>query len=52
MSRPREREQVALKVARARLCNSVEENQRPLTGGARGFGFDMKPFGIVTVRVE
>ena len=34
------------------LCNSVEENQEPLTVSPHGFSFSVKPFGIVTVRLE
>ena len=41
-----------LSLERGWLCNTVEENQRPLTVSARGFSFDVKPFEIVTVRLE
>ncbi len=41
-----------LNVRRAWLCNNVEENRQPLAVSERGFAFDMKPFRIVTVRVE
>ncbi|MCL5744526.1 MAG: polysaccharide lyase family protein [Acidobacteria bacterium] len=41
-----------LNVERAWLCNSVEETQRPLTVSPGGFSFDVKPFEIVTVRLE
>jgi alpha-mannosidase len=34
------------------LCNSVEENQEPLTISPHGFSFSVKSFGIVTVRLE
>ena len=27
-------------------------NVQPLTASARGFAFDMKPFGILTVRLQ
>lgn len=39
-------------VDRAWLSNSVEENQHPLAVSAGGFDFDVKPFQIVTVRLE
>jgi len=41
-----------LSVERGWLCNSVEENQRPLTVSSRGFSFNAKPFEIITVRLE
>lgn len=43
---------LVLNLERAWLCNSVEENQRPLTVSPGGFSFDVKPFGIITVRLE
>lgn len=41
-----------LRLERVWLCNSVEENQRSLTVSPRGFSFNVKPFEIVTVRLE
>jgi alpha-mannosidase len=41
-----------LNVERGWRCNSVEENQEPLTVSPHGFSFSVKPFGIVTVRLE
>jgi hypothetical protein len=41
-----------LNVERAWLCNSVEENQRSLTISPGGIYFSVKPFEIVTVRLE
>lgn len=41
-----------LKVQNAWLCNSVEEKQRPLEVSPQGFAFPVKPFEIVTVRLE
>jgi hypothetical protein len=34
------------------MCNAMEENQQPLTTAAHGLSFSVKPFQIVTVRVE
>jgi len=41
-----------LEVQSAWRCNSLEENQRPLEVSPHGFTFQVKPFEIVTVRVE
>jgi hypothetical protein len=41
-----------LKVQNAWLCTSVEEKQRPLEVSPQGFTFPVKPFEIVTVRLE
>jgi len=41
-----------LKPDAAWLCNAMEENQQPLTVSSNGFGFTVKPFQIVTVRLE
>jgi alpha-mannosidase len=41
-----------LNVEKGWLCNGVEENQRPLTVSQAGFSFAVKPFEIVTVRLE
>jgi hypothetical protein len=39
-------------VGRAWLCNAVEEDQQPLTVSPHGFSFNVKPFQIVTVRLQ
>jgi hypothetical protein len=41
-----------LNVDRAWLCNSMEENRQPLTVAGGGFSFNVKPFEIVTVRLD
>jgi hypothetical protein len=41
-----------LNVDRAWLCTSVEENRQPLTVSGGGFSFNVKPFEIVTVRLD
>jgi alpha-mannosidase len=41
-----------LQVRGAWMCNAVEENQQALTTTAQGLSFPVKPFQIVTVRVE
>jgi alpha-mannosidase len=41
-----------LQVRGAWMCNAVEENQQTLTTTAQGLSFPVKPFQIVTVRVE
>jgi hypothetical protein len=41
-----------LEVKAAWRCNAVEENQAPLETAAHGLTFSVKPFQIVTVRVE
>jgi hypothetical protein len=41
-----------LQVEHAWMCNAMEENQQPLTTAAHGLSFSVKPFQIVTVRVE
>jgi len=34
------------------MCNAMEENQQPLETTSHGLAFAVKPFQIVTVRVE
>ena len=41
-----------LSLERGWLCNAVEENQGPLEVSAHGFSFNIKPFEIITVRLE
>jgi hypothetical protein len=41
-----------LDVQAAWMCNTMEENQQPLSTVAHGLAFSVKPFQIVTVRVE
>jgi alpha-mannosidase len=41
-----------VQVEAAWMCNAMEENQQPLSTAAQGFSFSVKPFQIVTVRVE
>jgi hypothetical protein len=41
-----------LQVQAAWMCNAVEENQQPLETTGHGVAFAVKPFQIVTVRVE
>lgn len=41
-----------LQVQAAWMCNAMEENQQPLSTAAHGLTFSVKPFQIVTVRVE
>lgn len=41
-----------LSLERGWLCNAVEENQRPLAVSAHGFSFNIRPFEIITVRLE
>jgi alpha-mannosidase len=41
-----------LRVERAWMANSVEENQQALAVTPDGFGFNARPFSVVTVRVE
>ncbi len=41
-----------LTLERGWLCNSVEANRRPIAVSAQTFHFDVKPFEIVTVRLE
>jgi alpha-mannosidase len=41
-----------LKFDAAWMCNAVEENQHPISASPQGFGFDIKPFQILTVRVQ
>ena len=41
-----------LNVEKAWLCTGMEENQQPLTVAGGGFSFNVKPFEIVTVRLE
>jgi hypothetical protein len=41
-----------LNVERAWMANGVEENRRPLAVTPRGFTVEVKPFEIVTVRLE
>jgi hypothetical protein len=41
-----------LQVEAAWMCNAMEENQQPLSTAAHGLSFAVKPFQIVTVRVE
>ncbi|MBZ5562388.1 MAG: hypothetical protein LAP13_08195, partial [Acidobacteriia bacterium] len=41
-----------LKPEAAFSCNALEENQQPLTVSPHGFSFPVKPYQIVTVRLE
>ena len=41
-----------LQVQSAWMCNAMEENQQPLETTGHGLTFAVKPFQIVTVRVE
>jgi len=41
-----------LKILAAWMCNAMEENQQPLSTNAHSLTFSVKPFQIVTVRVE
>jgi alpha-mannosidase len=41
-----------LQVQSAWVCNAMEENQQALSTDAHGLTFSVKPFQIVTVRVE
>jgi alpha-mannosidase len=41
-----------LQVQAAWMCNAMEENQQPLSTAAHALTFPVKPFQIVTVRVE
>jgi alpha-mannosidase len=34
------------------ICNAMEKNQQPLTVSGHSFEFPVKPFEIVTIRVE
>ena len=45
-------ETVLLNVQSAWIANALERNQEPLTTSPHGFHFSVKPFQIVTVRVE
>jgi hypothetical protein len=33
-------------------CNGMEKNQTPVTATGQGFEFPVKPFEIVTIRIE
>lgn len=41
-----------LQVQAAWMCNAMEENQQPLTTATHEVTFSVKPFQIVTVRVQ
>jgi hypothetical protein len=41
-----------LQVQAAWMCDAMEQNQQPLSTAAHGLTFSVKPFQIVTVRVE
>jgi alpha-mannosidase len=41
-----------LQIQAAWICNAMEENQQQLSNGVHGLSFLIKPFQIVTVRVE
>jgi hypothetical protein len=41
-----------LNVESALTCNALEQNQQPLSVSPHGFGFSVKPFQIVTVRIK
>jgi alpha-mannosidase len=41
-----------LKLKSGWVCNVVERNQQPLAVSERSFNFAVKPYGIVTVRIE
>jgi alpha-mannosidase len=41
-----------LEVKSAWMCDALERNQGPLSVSSHGFEFTVKPFQIVTVRLE
>jgi len=41
-----------LQIQAAWICNAMEENRQQLSNGAHGLSFLIKPFQILTVRVE
>jgi alpha-mannosidase len=41
-----------LQIQAAWMCNAMEENQQPLSTAAHALTLSVKPFQIVTVRVE